>query len=234
MNEAPVQKAANDVQPPHPGWHPDPEANDSVRYWDGAEWTDHRAPLDDRLVSSTVGQGNGGAVADPVAGSPDSTQRKPWLRRSWPWLAAGVAGLFVGAGIGAAGHTATKTSTEMSTVTDTVTNTQTETVDKVKTVHDKAPAAPVAATPSDTGSGSGNSYSGSGEKNIGTLNVPTDSVLKWRAGGGYFAINNDVDDTDTIDVMSEAGSGSTTVAAGTYHKVDILAVGDWSFTLVPK
>jgi hypothetical protein len=232
MNEAPVQNADNGVQPPHPGWYPDPEANDSVRYWDGAEWTTHRAPRDGGVASSTVGQ-KGGPVADEVAGSPDSTRLKPWLRRSWPWLAAGLAGLFVGVGIGVAGHPATKTSTEMSTVTDTVTDTQTETIDKVKTVHDKAPA-PAIAAPSGTSSGSGDSYSGSGEKNIGTLDVATDSVLKWRAAGGYFAINNDVNDSDTIDVMSQASSGETTVAAGTYHKVDVLAVGDWSFTLVPK
>lgn len=27
---------------PPPGWYPDPEA-DGLRYWDGAQWTDHRA-----------------------------------------------------------------------------------------------------------------------------------------------------------------------------------------------
>jgi len=27
-----------------PGWYPDPEMADTVRYWDGTTWTDHRAP----------------------------------------------------------------------------------------------------------------------------------------------------------------------------------------------
>ncbi len=27
-----------------PGWHPDPEDPAQVRYWDGAQWTEHRSP----------------------------------------------------------------------------------------------------------------------------------------------------------------------------------------------
>jgi hypothetical protein len=26
------------------GWYPDPEVPGHVRYWDGAQWTDHRQP----------------------------------------------------------------------------------------------------------------------------------------------------------------------------------------------
>ena len=29
---------------PPPGWHTDPENSAEYRYWDGAQWTDHRAP----------------------------------------------------------------------------------------------------------------------------------------------------------------------------------------------
>lgn len=28
-----------------PGWHPDPEDASQLRYWDGAEWTEHRSPV---------------------------------------------------------------------------------------------------------------------------------------------------------------------------------------------
>lgn len=26
------------------GWYPDPEMADTIRYWDGTKWTEHRAP----------------------------------------------------------------------------------------------------------------------------------------------------------------------------------------------
>lgn len=32
-----------------PGWYPDPERVHTVRYWDGREWTDQRAPATDNL-----------------------------------------------------------------------------------------------------------------------------------------------------------------------------------------
>lgn len=31
--------------PQPPGWHPDPQHPNSWRYWDGATWTDQRAPM---------------------------------------------------------------------------------------------------------------------------------------------------------------------------------------------
>lgn len=30
---------------PPAGWHPDPQAPSTQRYWDGSQWTEHRAPL---------------------------------------------------------------------------------------------------------------------------------------------------------------------------------------------
>lgn len=30
--------------PPSPGWYPDPQMADTVRYWDGSRWTEHVAP----------------------------------------------------------------------------------------------------------------------------------------------------------------------------------------------
>ncbi|MFV0257880.1 MAG: DUF2510 domain-containing protein [Acidimicrobiales bacterium] len=31
---------------PAAGWYPDPEHPDQIRFWDGVDWTDHRAPFD--------------------------------------------------------------------------------------------------------------------------------------------------------------------------------------------
>jgi hypothetical protein len=47
---------------PPPGWYSDPETTDAARYWDGAKWTEHRAPLVsvqgvvERLEKSSEGQ----------------------------------------------------------------------------------------------------------------------------------------------------------------------------------
>lgn len=78
------------------------------------------------------------------------------------------------------------------------------------------------------------SYSGDGTKNIGTVTVPVDSVLRWKASGGLFAISNDVNDSDQITVSSNGASGETIVVAGMYRKVDVLATDGWSFEIVPQ
>ncbi|RMH78760.1 MAG: DUF2510 domain-containing protein [Actinomyces sp.] len=48
------------------GWYPDPENLDQLRYWDGAAWTEHRAPAH-----------HGTGTAPPVTSRPD-----PWLWQS--------------------------------------------------------------------------------------------------------------------------------------------------------
>lgn len=205
-----------------PGWHQDPWDHAPFRYWDGAGWTGATA----RDASAAVPREPGGPPAHEAV-------KRGWWSKHWPWVVAGVVGFIVGAGAGAAGNTKkTKTATQVrtQTVTHTQTQTQTQTATSTKTAQATAPAPP----PSNSGSGAGQSYSGNGEKNLGTVNVPVESVLDWKAAGGFFAINNDPSDSDTIDVNSNANSGSTTVAPGTYHKVDVLATDQWSFTLRPK
>jgi hypothetical protein len=40
-----VESTQAPIGAPAPGWYPDPEAPETQqRYWDGAEWTDQRAP----------------------------------------------------------------------------------------------------------------------------------------------------------------------------------------------
>ena len=35
------------------GWYPDPQMAGTQRYWDGARWTEHRAPMPARQASGT-------------------------------------------------------------------------------------------------------------------------------------------------------------------------------------
>lgn len=39
---------------PPAGWYPDPERSDLYRYWDGAQWTDHRAPMAEPAVPEVM------------------------------------------------------------------------------------------------------------------------------------------------------------------------------------
>lgn len=53
------------VDPQAPGWYPDPESP-SMRFWDGAAWTDQRAPLPPKYSGPTTLQ-IGLAVAGGIA-----------------------------------------------------------------------------------------------------------------------------------------------------------------------
>lgn len=44
---------------PPPGWYPDPERPGQQRWWDGNQWTDHRAPLAQDPGSSPAGDSGG-------------------------------------------------------------------------------------------------------------------------------------------------------------------------------
>ncbi|MDV3135007.1 DUF2510 domain-containing protein [Mycobacterium sp. 29Ha] len=39
---APAKVQDQNIRKPPVGWHPDPDATDGQRYWDGERWTDHR------------------------------------------------------------------------------------------------------------------------------------------------------------------------------------------------
>lgn len=219
-------------QGPAPGWRPDPWGEGTHRWWDGTQWTGDVSHGDPRQLGRQAG--GSAAPTQVLSGSPSGRQpdapeggpAESWFGSNWPWLAALLAGLVVGAAI-AGLSVGTNTTTEVSAVTET----QRETVAKVTTVHDTTTAP--APGPGQGGAAPG-VYSGDGEKNLGTIKVPVESVLSWHGGGGTFSIINDPGDPHTIDVASTGTSGSTTVAPGTYHDVDVLALGRWSFTLTPK
>lgn len=63
---------------PPPGWYPDSQIPGQQRYWDGAQWTEHRAPT---VAAAPTGPSHlptyGGASASPVA----SPEQKNWFLR---------------------------------------------------------------------------------------------------------------------------------------------------------
>jgi hypothetical protein len=93
----------------------------------------------------------------------------------------------------------------------------------------KAAQAP-APSASSTG-GSGKSFSGNGGKNLGTITVARDSVLKWTNDGDIFQM---WDDDFGFNVNSQGHSGDTALSAGTYKNVTVNAIGNWTIQIVPR
>lgn len=76
-----------DVPKAGPGWYPDPELVDTVRYWDGDDWTEHRAPAGQQ-ASTPPGSA---PASSPRAAKETAGSGRPKRRRRWPWVAAVVA-----------------------------------------------------------------------------------------------------------------------------------------------
>ena len=187
-----------------------------------------------------VVESNGPAPAG--GGPPAEPPNRRWWQRRWGAVMIGLAGLLVGAGLGASGGTKTKTITHQAaaqTVTQTVQGpARTRTVVHVrkvpgptKTVTAAAPSAPAPSSSGSSGSSGALSWSGNGIKNIGTINVPVDSIIKWTNDGEDFTI---YDDENTVEVSSQASSGQSDLAAGTYHGFEVAAIGNWTIDIVPK
>ena len=65
---------------PPANWYPDPEVPGQQRYWDGAQWTEHRAP------GAGEGPGDAGATASPDPSAGSTPQEPAWSQA--PWSAA--------------------------------------------------------------------------------------------------------------------------------------------------
>lgn len=81
-------------------------------------------------------------------------------------------------------------------------------------------------------------FKGNGAQNIGTINVPTQSTLRWTCptcAGDNFIIENSFNDANEIDVNAEGPtSGQTVVDSGTYHDVEVNTEGQaWTVRIVP-
>ena len=75
-------------------------------------------------------------------------------------------------------------------------------------------------------------FSGNGGKNLGTIKVPTDSTLTWTCDGDIFSVRGE--SSLGIFVNSQAHSGDSAVAAGTYTGVLVNAIGNWTITIAPN
>lgn len=81
-------------------------------------------------------------------------------------------------------------------------------------------------------------FRGTGSENIGTINVPAQSTLRWTCrtcGGQNFQMFNDPADGQLINVNALGPtSGKTVVDVGTYHKVEVNTGGqEWEIRIVP-
>ncbi|MDQ3719343.1 MAG: hypothetical protein M3350_00910 [Actinomycetota bacterium] len=90
----------------------------------------------------------------------------------------------------------------------------------------KAPE-PSSETSSD---GETQTFSGNGGKILGTVTVPTDSVLEWTNDGNVFQIFS----SDQVPVNSQAKEGETALAKGDYKKFQVNAVGNWKIEIRPR
>jgi len=165
-----------------------------------------------------------------MAGGPAPGQPPPqrsWWRRNWKWFAGGVIGFIVGAvaGAGGEGGTSTETVASVKTVPTTVTQTHTETVTKTQTAPQTGPS-----NGGGGGGGGTQSFEGNGGKNLGTITVDAPSTLKWTNDGDLFQI---FDEEGGITVNSQAHSGDTHVDSGTYHRVEVNAIGNWTIRITP-
>lgn len=167
-----------------------------------------------------------GSIPPYVAGVPP---KKPsWWQQWWAIAAFAFVGLLLGVAIGAGGGSTAETTTVAGAdKTDTKTITETKTVQKkAKTVTVTSPT----PQPSTGGGDSENSFSGNGQKNLGTITVDEPSTLKWTNDGALFQLNDDGFD---LSVSSEGESGDTKVSPGTYKEVTVNAIGNWTIEIIP-
>lgn len=153
-------------------------------------------------------------------------------RRKIYALAAGVAAVCALAGCGTT-KTITKTVAETRTVTSTRTMTKLRTRTRTRTriVHVTATVTrQEAAAAAAESEGPGN-YSGNGQKNLGTIVVAQNSTIEWTDDSEDFGV---VSELGRIAISSEAKSGSSYVAAGTYSEVTVIASGNWTIKIVPR
>jgi hypothetical protein len=171
-------------------------------------------------------------------------------------LVALVLGASVGAGVGVAARSNTTTRFKTNTVTtqaqaQTITRTVTaapKTTTQVRvrtvtgptsTVTQTVRSATPAPTPQQANAGSGRggaggqTFTGDGAQNLGTVAVDSDSILSWQCSScSSMDITSDPDaDGNNISVSSQNQSGQAAVTAGSYNSVQVNADGPWTVTI---
>lgn len=75
-------------------------------------------------------------------------------------------------------------------------------------------------------------FSGNGTENLGVVTITTASTLTWTDNGGFFAIYAyNQQGIPEVPVNSQGSSGTSVLAAGTYPKFQINAIGNWTITI---
>jgi hypothetical protein len=105
------------------GWYPDPQAQGQQRYWDGNAWTEHQAPLAAQAqpTQPTPPAWNAPQQSAPYAATtaPAAKQKKPFWRRTWVLVTAGVIVAFIGIGAASGSSGTTDTSAKTGSHTGT-------------------------------------------------------------------------------------------------------------------
>ena len=114
------------------------------------------------------------------------------------------------------------------TTTTTVTNESTVTLPAETTTVTVRASKP---KPKPKPQGSGQTFSGNGMKNLGTLTIEDNSTLRWTNDGMLFQIF-----TGGADVWanSQAHSGDTALDSGTYTSVKVNAIGNWTMRITTR
>src|SRR5262245_22261307 len=90
------------------GWYPDPHAQGQQRYWDGKAWTENQAPLVQQPQPTQPAQPAWTAPQQSSTFAPAvAKQKKPFWRRTWVLVTAGVIVVFIAIGA-ASGSSDTK------------------------------------------------------------------------------------------------------------------------------
>jgi hypothetical protein len=74
-------------------------------------------------------------------------------------------------------------------------------------------------------------FSGTGNKRLGTLRLRRATVMSWKTGGGPFQIS---DRRGFRILYTSAARGHLTIRRGTYRGVRVSARGKWRIVLRPK
>jgi hypothetical protein len=165
----------------------------------------------------------------------------------------GLVALLVGAGAGVAVGLSTRGTPKAKTVTapaQTIVHTvagptktqvrtvpgptRTVTATVTRSVPASAPAPSAQPSGPTGGGGNGNTFSGDGSQNLGTITVPADSTLYWQCDScSSMDISSQTNgDGNSIAVSSSATSGQTPISAGTYDNVQVST--DAAFTIAIK
>jgi hypothetical protein len=85
-------------------------------------------------------------------------------------------------------------------------------------------------TTATTAVGEGKSFIGNRDQNLAPITVDKESTIEWTNDGFFFAIFTN----QGVAVNSRAHSGASVLAAGTYTRFLINALGNWTIKIVPK